>query len=147
MSALTELTPEAFADRLREGGSSRAWIAFDPAGQTIHTSHPFLEDLGGFLDTPESGFAGHEGIFLSVGAESGALFGAFVYTTTRGMAQGGLRYVPYGSFGGFLRDGSRLSQAMARKSALAGLWWGGGKGIIARQPGDGWRDRSHRDLV
>lgn len=28
-----------------------------------------------------------------------------------------------------LRDGLRLSAGMSRKSALAGLWWGGGKGI------------------
>jgi glutamate dehydrogenase/leucine dehydrogenase len=36
-----------------------------------------------------------------------------------------------------LRDGLRLSRGMTRKSALAGLWWGGGKGIVARPRGGG----------
>jgi glutamate dehydrogenase/leucine dehydrogenase len=36
---------------------------------------------------------------------------------------------------------------MGRKSALAGLWWGGGKGIIARQPGNRWRDSGYRRSV
>ena len=31
-----------------------------------------------------------------------------------------------------MRDGLRLAQGMGRKSALAGLWWGGGKGLIAK---------------
>jgi glutamate dehydrogenase/leucine dehydrogenase len=29
-----------------------------------------------------------------------------------------------------VNDGLRLSQGMTRKNALAGLWWGGGKGVI-----------------
>jgi leucine dehydrogenase len=33
---------------------------------------------------------------------------------------------------------------MARKNALAGLWWGGGKGIVARLPGDAYRDPGQR---
>jgi glutamate dehydrogenase/leucine dehydrogenase len=36
-----------------------------------------------------------------------------------------------------LDDGLRLSRGMTRKNALAGLWWGGGKGILARTAGVG----------
>ena len=32
----------------------------------------------------------------------------------------------------YLLDGMRLAIGMGRKSALAGLWWGGGKGAIVQ---------------
>jgi glutamate dehydrogenase/leucine dehydrogenase len=44
----------------------------------------------------------------------------------------------------FLRDGLRLSLGMTRKNALAHLWWGGGKGLIARVPGEVSRDPNFR---
>jgi leucine dehydrogenase len=37
----------------------------------------------------------------------------------------------------FFRDGLRLSKGMTHKNALAGIWWGGGKGVIARNSGVG----------
>jgi glutamate dehydrogenase/leucine dehydrogenase len=46
----------------------------------------------------------------------------------------------------FLKDGLRLSEGMGRKNALAGLWWGGGKGGIARKVGDEWKDQKYRDM-
>ena len=70
------------------------------------------------------------------GPRTGALFGAFVHRTNRGQGQGGLRHWPYANMAAFLRDGLRLAMGMTRKNALAGLWWGGGKGLIARAPGD-----------
>jgi glutamate dehydrogenase/leucine dehydrogenase len=33
---------------------------------------------------------------------------------------------------------------MGRKNALAGLWWGGGKGVIARAPGEQHKDPAYR---
>lgn len=77
----------------------------------------------------------HEGVFLEVGPETGALLGAFLHRTRRGQGQGGLRRWTYASLEQFLDDGLRLSRAMGRKCALAGLWWGGAKGLIA-QPCD-----------
>jgi leucine dehydrogenase len=62
------------------------------------------------------------------------LFFAFVHDTRRGLAQGGLRFSKYNSLADLLVDGLRLSQGMTRKNALAGLWWGGGKGIMAFPP-------------
>lgn len=147
MTRLLDSTPESFVAELRRRGINRAWVATDPSSGRPRASHPAIEPLTDFLATPESGYAGHEAVFLAIGPETGALFGAFVHSTTRGMAQGGLRHVPYDTIAAFLRDGLRLSRAMARKSALAGLWWGGGKGLIARQPGDAWRDRTYRDRL
>lgn len=147
MTRLLDMTPESFANDLLRHGIHRAWLATNPAAGHVAVSHPILEPLAAFCADPASGYAEHEAVFLAVGPETGALFGAFVHTTTRGMAQGGLRHVPYATVRGFLRDGLRLSRAMARKSALAGLWWGGGKGVIARQPGDAWQDRSYRDVL
>jgi len=68
---------------------------------------------------------------LKLEKESKSLFGTFIQKTVRGQPQGGVRYWNYDFFEDFLRDGLRLSTGMGRKSALAGLWWGGGKGIIA----------------
>ena len=92
-------------------------------------------EVARFLETPGSDAAGHEALFFEAEPESGALFGAFLHRTARGQGQGGLRHWPYARFEDFLRDGLRLSLGMTRKNAAAGLWWGGGKGIIA--PGEG----------
>ncbi|GAB4335031.1 MAG: branched-chain amino acid dehydrogenase [Dehalococcoidia bacterium] len=147
MTSLLDATPESFVDELLRHNIHRVYLVPDARTGSIAASHPFVQPLASFFDDPGSGYAGHEAVFLAIGPETHALFGAFVHTTTRGMAQGGLRHVPYESIAAFLRDGLRLSHAMARKSALAGLWWGGGKGVIARQPGDAWHDRAYRDTL
>jgi len=43
-----------------------------------------------------------------------------------------------------VRDGMRLAIGMGRKSALAGLWAGGAKGVIAQPPGDRHQDPAYR---
>ena len=82
-----------------------------------------------------------------MGPETGALFGVFVHSTVRGQGQGGLRNWPYDRLENFLRDGLRLSLGMSRKSGLAQLWWGGGKGVIARPSGESWRDPAWRRML
>ena len=62
------------------------------------------------------------------------LLGAFVHRTNRGQAAGGVRYWNYDSIEDYFRDGLRLGAGMTFKNALAGLWWGGGKGVIAHNP-------------
>lgn len=79
------------------------------------------------------------------------MHGAFVWRTTRGAAAGGVRLWQYDNFMSYIRDGIRLALGMGRKNALAGIWWGGGKGVIAR-PKDGnpdtrWRRRDFRDIL
>ena len=36
---------------------------------------------------------------------------------------------------------------MGRKNALAGLWWGGGKGVIWREDSHNYTDRQFRDVL
>lgn len=89
----------------------------------------------------------HEAAFFEIGGETRALHSAFLHKTTRGQGAGGVRFWPYGSIGALVRDGLRLSRGMGRKNALAGLHWGGGKGVIARAPGADFKDPSYRRIL
>jgi len=124
-------TPAEFAESLRRAGLARGFVVNDPEARALRVSHPLLEGVAHALRQRPLGFADHEAVFLAVAPRTGALFGAFVHSTVRGQAQGGVRRWRYPAVEEFLRDGLRLSQGMSRKSALAGLWWGGGKGVIA----------------
>lgn len=107
---------------------TRAFVIYENGCFTL--SHQrLLAPIRAFLEVSKD-FASHEAVFI--GREDGVptLFFAFVHDTRRGLAQGGLRLVHYESMADVLTDGLRLSQGMTRKNALAGLWWGGGKGII-----------------
>lgn len=44
---------------------------------------------------------------------------------------------PYDTMDEYFRDGMRLAKGMSHKNALAGLAWGGGKGVMARNSGTG----------
>lgn len=145
MTRLVDLSPEAFAAHLLSLGRRRA--AFVYRDGQVHGSHPALTELAEHFLADRRDFHEHEGVFIEVGRETGALFGAFVHDTTRGQGQGGLRYWPYPSLAGFLSDGLRLSRGMTRKSALAGLWWGGGKGLIARGAEHPHRDPAFRERL
>jgi glutamate dehydrogenase/leucine dehydrogenase len=74
-------------------------------------------------------------VFVQVAQETGALQAAFLHRTCRGQGAGGVRFLRYGTVEAYLRDGLRLARGMTHKNALAGLWWGGGKGIIAQGTG------------
>jgi len=117
-----------FQQQVEQAGIYRGYILYEN-GQ-FQLSHPqFLQPLQAFLELSQD-FACHEGLFF--GREPGldSLFWAFVHDTRRGLAQGGLRFQRYASLADVLVDGLRLSQGMTRKNALAGLHWGGGKGIM-----------------
>lgn len=57
-----------------------------------------------------------------------------IHSTARGPAFGGCRMAPYPSRRAALRDALRLSQAMSRKAAIAGLPFGGGKCVVIGNP-------------
>ena len=145
MTRLVDLSPEAFAAHLTSLGRRRASFVHDNG--VVRSSHPELAEIATHLLGDTRDYHRHEGVFLEVGATTGALFGAFVHNTTRGQGQGGLRYWPYGDLAGFLSDGLRLSHGMTRKSALAGLWWGGGKGLIARHIDHPYHDVGFRERL
>jgi glutamate dehydrogenase/leucine dehydrogenase len=146
MPNLIDGSPEQFAALVKQNGG-RAWVARDLQSDQIRTSGAWLEPVAEFLRNDERDHHEHEGLFFEVGPQTGALHSAFVHWTSRGQAAGGVRQWPYPRLEEFLRDGLRLSVGMCRKNALAGLWWGGGKGVIARQPGDRFEDRGYRDVL
>ncbi|ATW26444.1 leucine dehydrogenase [Candidatus Formimonas warabiya] len=57
-----------------------------------------------------------------------------IHNTTLGPAMGGTRIAPYKSEEEALADVMRLSRAMTYKNAVAGLYYGGGKGVIIADP-------------
>jgi glutamate dehydrogenase/leucine dehydrogenase len=139
MERALDLSPDDFANELRARGG-RAALIRDPASDRIVASAGWLDPIAEWLNADTRDVLRHEAVLLAVAPTSGALFGAFLHSTVRGQGAGGLRHWPYARLEEFLRDGLRLSLGMSRKNALAGLWWGGGKGIIARRDGQGWRD-------
>ena len=119
---------EAFHDRLAEAGVTRAYVVSE--NNELRVSHPaLLRPVEAFFRLSQD-FAHHEGIFI--GREEGipTLFLAGVHDTRRGLSQGGLRFRPYTDMADVLTDVLRLARGMTRKNALAGLWWGGGKGVV-----------------
>lgn len=134
MTDLTRLSPHEFVSFLRRGKIGRFYLVYDPKSQSVKSSHPELQPLAGFIQGDRRDFAGHEGLFFQVTEKYDTLQGAFVHRTCRGQAAGGIRYWTYDTVEDYLRDGLRLAKGMTHKNALAGLWWGGGKGVMARRP-------------
>jgi len=130
---LSLLSPAEFAKHLLKAGHRRAAFVYDEVTGQLTTPNAGLKELASAIAGNTRDFAKHEAVFLEVGKTTGALFGAFLHDTKRGQGAGGLRHWPYETVRDFLIDGLRLSHGMGRKNALAGLWWGGGKGVIARQ--------------
>ena len=145
-SSLMEQSPLRLVERLLADGTPRAYLVRDPESGRYRASHPLLRDVADFLDADRRDCLEHEAVFLEAN-ESGALVAAFLHKTTRGQAQGGLRHSPYETLEDFLRDGLRLSLGMTRKNSTAGLWWGGGKGIISQVPGDAHADPDYRSSL
>jgi len=147
MSTLDDLSPQTFIETLRSLGQHRAAFVLDSKAGTLRASHPDLQHLADAILQDRRDFHAHEALFLEIGASTGALLGAFVHKTVRGQAAGGVRLWPYDTLRDYVRDGLRLARGMGRKNALAGLWWGGGKGVIARPAGVDHQDRAWRNTL
>ena len=143
MVDLSQLEPHVFADQLRALGLRRAAFIQTPSSE-LQCSHPQLRGLAQSLLDNARDYDRHQALFLEVGEQTGALLGAFLHRTRRGQGIGGVRLWSYASVADFLSDGLRLSRGMGRKNALAGLWWGGGKGVIARAPGQRHEEPGYR---
>jgi glutamate dehydrogenase/leucine dehydrogenase len=135
MSALTRITPKEFKDFLIGEGIRRFFLVWDDEHGDVRVSHPQLEPLARLLREDRRDFDRHEGVFVQVAPETGVLQGAVVHRTCRGQAAGGVRFWRYDTVEEYLRDGLRLARGMTHKNALAGLWWGGGKGVMAMGTG------------
>ena len=92
-------------------------------------------------------FDEHEGIFIGLGKTTNAIMSGTLHKTKRGPGAGGVRYWKYNNVSQYICDGLRLSRGMGRKNALAGLWWGGGKGVIWRENNHNWNDREFRNKL
>ncbi len=134
MTDLVRLGPLEFVAFLRRERIRRFCFVYEPDTQRVLSSHPQLQPLAEFIGGDRRDFAAHEGLFFQVTARHDTLQGAFVHRTCRGQAAGGVRYWTYDAVEDYIRDGLRLAKGMTHKNALAGLWWGGGKGVMARRP-------------
>ncbi|CAH1783520.1 unnamed protein product, partial [Owenia fusiformis] len=134
-ATLLEKSPSEFVTYLQKCKIKRCHIIYDRQSKKAKASHRELQELADYMNEESNeAFKDHEGIFFQVGMRSGCLLSAFLWNTTRGQAVGGIRLWRYKTVVDYLKDGLRLSHAMGIKSALAGLWNGGGKGIIAEPP-------------
>ena len=129
---MLDLPLDRFCDLLAGEGIRRFWLVWD--GE-VKASHPALEPLARFLREDRRDFDQHEGIFGQLAPATGVLQAAFIHRTCRGQGAGGVRLWRYSTVEDFLRDGLRLARGMTLKNALAGLWWGGGKGVMAQGTG------------
>ena len=77
----------------------------------------------------------HEQLHVSRGSRSGAYTIIAVHSTKLGPALGGCRMTTYAHPGEAVNDVLRLSAGMTFKAAVAGVGLGGGKGVIAIEPG------------
>jgi glutamate dehydrogenase/leucine dehydrogenase len=136
MTSIIDSSPRQFAQRMLDANVTRGYLVYDAHSHALNASHPMFAELADWLLNHAPDFQHHEAVFLAVGPDTGALFAAFIHDTRRGQAQGGLRRWHYDDTASLLRDGLRLSAGMTRKNALASLWWGGGKGIIAADASD-----------
>lgn len=139
-------SPDAFIADLKQAKIRRAYLITDPQTKEIQISHELLKPLASWLREHDD-YYHHQGIFFEIGEESEHLLCACIHQTNRGQAAGGTRFWSYRQLGDLIRDGLRLSRGMGHKNALAGLWWGGGKGVIARKEGVDHLDPKIRETI
>jgi len=147
MTELTHLSPTEFRDFLLKEGVRRFYLVWDDERGEVRASHPQLESLARLLGEDTRDFDRHEGVFVQVAPHSGVLQAAAIHRTCRGQAAGGLRFWRYDTVEDYLRDGLRLAKGMTHKNALAGLWWGGGKGVMAQGTGRNETDPAVRRRI
>jgi leucine dehydrogenase len=77
----------------------------------------------------------YEDVRVRRGRHSGLTVAVAVHRTIGGRALGGCRMKAYATPDDAVRDVERLARAMTLKAAVSGLPYGGGKGVIALEPG------------
>ncbi|GFR10010.1 leucine dehydrogenase [Trichonephila clavata] len=131
--------PTIFVDFLKSKKINRCFFVWSESENKVVASHPELKEIEDWLnDSKNPHYLQHEAIFLAVGMRTNCLLGAFLWKVDRGQACGGIRMTPFTSVEHYLGEGLRLSRRLGVKSALAGLWVSGGKGLILEP-----KDRQH----
>lgn len=146
-SNLLAISPTEFVSWLKKHDIQRFHLVLNQTNGRVEPSHESLQPLADFINADTRDFMGHEGLFFQVSGQHDTLQGAFVHRTCRGQAAGGVRYWSYETMEDYLRDGMRLAKGMTRKNALAGLWWGGGKGVMAHNPDQPKSDPALREDI
>jgi leucine dehydrogenase len=131
---LLSLTPADFISFLKEENIHKFFFVYDDVRKSLAASHTELQPIADYFVKDKRDFIEHEGWFCKISENYDMLLGAFVHRTNRGQAAGGVRYWDYDTIESYFRDGLRLGAGMTFKNALAGLWWGGGKGVVAHNP-------------
>ncbi|MCF8356242.1 MAG: leucine dehydrogenase [Melioribacteraceae bacterium] len=131
---LLAMNPQELNEYLNEKDIKKFYLIYDDKSSQMTASHPELQPLADFISNDKRDFDNHEGIFVKLSSAYNSLLAVFVHRTDRGQSAGGTRFWHYSTTESFLRDGMRLAKGMTHKNALAGLWWGGGKGIITHDP-------------
>jgi glutamate dehydrogenase/leucine dehydrogenase len=144
---LWKASPERLIEALRSNGLWRGALLTDPETGEFRASHPVLESIAKAVRDDDRDYRKHEGCFFEIGRESGHLLTAHLHWTWRGQGAGGIRFWRYATVEDLVRDGLRLSRGMGQKNALAGLWWGGGKGVVARRSDIDYGDPAARQGV
>ena len=88
----------------------------------------------------------HERVVVERGGRSGRTLIVALHSTALGPAAGGCRLREYPDWRDGLDDALRLSEAMTLKCAAAELPLGGGKSVIALEPGDVLTPEQRRDV-
>lgn len=133
-NSLLNYSTDHFITFLKENNIKRFYFVYDEEASAIISSHTSLNDITEYLTNDKRDFDKHEGLFFELDSEFDVIHSAAVHRTNRGQAAGGVRFWQYANIKDFIVDGMRLGKGMTHKNALAGLWWGGGKGVIARSP-------------
>lgn len=128
-------------------GVRRFWLVWDTDQRAVRASHSALQPLANRIAGLSRDFDEHEGVFVQREADTGVLFSAAIHRTVRGQGAGGVRLWRYERLLDLLVDGLRLSRGMTRKNALAGLWWGGAKGVIGYPQGVDVQDPATRHVI
>ncbi|XP_060596909.1 leucine dehydrogenase-like isoform X2 [Ruditapes philippinarum] len=124
---LHKMLPAEFQEKLKDKKISRCYIISEEGN--VKYSHDELKEL-----IPESELKSldfeHEAIFFYSGTRSDCLMSVFLWRTDRGQGVGGVDYRAISSMAELILDGNKFSKGLGIKSALAGMWAGGGKGFV-----------------
>ena len=139
---MLDLDLQTFSDRLQQGSGHLGLMRIDGSFQATDSHWDALaQSLQEHTDYEQ-----HEAVFFYRGPKTGQVHGVFLHRTLRGPGAGGVRRRRYGSLGEMCTDGLRLAIGMGFKNASAGLWWGGGKGVIGLAGEDVDRDELYSEF-
>ncbi|MCF6365905.1 MAG: leucine dehydrogenase [Bacteroidales bacterium] len=136
-----------FIKTLKRNNINRFHLVYNQNTEKVESSHKELNFLADFINNDMRDFEEHEGMFFQLPDKYDVLQGAFVHRTKRGQAAGGVRFWQYDNLEDYLRDGMRLGKGMTHKNALAGLWWGGGKGVMVHNPDIDKNNPEYREYI